>query len=229
MGGCAGYSDAAVRRSEMTGAPAPFSRLISATLNPLNRRGTVRVAEPRLCDIGARRSRMIRSMGSIFAEKALYGSDAVTPNPAKSGRALGSAFRGMRTTSCDFIFGTVRSSAVQARSRNKRPPQSPSSSLEREPGFEAPFPPRATPSRRGRPGVRGANRAILPPFLRSLARSAAAAAPRIAAPPPCPPRPAGGVRAAVQGRRPSLRRLSSRRSESWSRADPHSPICRPSA
>src|SRR5712671_6064693 len=65
-------------------------------------------------------------MGSIFAEKALYGSDAVATNPAKSGRALGSAFRGMRTASCDFIFGTVRSSAVQDRSRNKRPPQSPS-------------------------------------------------------------------------------------------------------
>src|SRR5215472_3653102 len=64
-------------------------------------------------------------MGSIFAEKALYGSDAVTTNPAKSGEALGSAFRGMRTASCDFIFGTVRSSAVQDRSTNKRPPQSP--------------------------------------------------------------------------------------------------------
>ena len=61
------------------------------------------------------------SMGSIFAEKGLYGSGAVTTNPAKSGRASGSAFRGMRTASCDFIFGTVRSSAVQDRSRNKRP------------------------------------------------------------------------------------------------------------
>src|SRR5271170_4249559 len=55
-------------------------------------------------------------MGSIFAEKALYGSDAVTTNPAKSDRASGSAFRGMRTASCDFIFATVRSSAVQDRS-----------------------------------------------------------------------------------------------------------------
>ena len=55
---------------------------------------------------------------------SLYGSEAVTTNPARSGRALGSAFRGMRTASCDFIFGTVRSSAVQDRSRNKRPPQS---------------------------------------------------------------------------------------------------------
>src|SRR5512133_3011862 len=61
-------------------------------------------------------------MGSIFAEKARYGSDAVTTNPAKSVRALGSAFRGMRPASCDFIFGTVRLSAVQDRSRNKRPP-----------------------------------------------------------------------------------------------------------
>ena len=34
-------------------------------------------------------------MGSIFAEKALYGSDAVITNPAKSGRASGSASRGM--------------------------------------------------------------------------------------------------------------------------------------
>src|ERR1700680_2173060 len=92
-------------------------------------------------------------MGSTFAEKALYGSDAVTMNraksgPAKSGRALGSAFRGMRTASCDFIFETVRSSAVQDRLRNKRPPQSPSSSLERESGLEAPFPPQAIPSHR---------------------------------------------------------------------------------
>ena len=71
---------------------------------------------------------IVGSMGSIFAEKALYGSDAVPTNPAKSGRASGSAFRGMRTASCDFIFGTVRSSAVQDRSRNKRPPRSPSSS-----------------------------------------------------------------------------------------------------
>src|SRR3984893_2015646 len=79
-------------------------------------------------------------MGSIFAEKALYGSDAVTTNPAKSGRALGSAFRGMRTAACDFIFGTVRSLVVQDRSRNKKPPQSPSSPLQREAGLEAPLP-----------------------------------------------------------------------------------------
>ena len=51
----------------------------------------------------------------------------VTTNPAKSGRASGSALHGMRTVSCDFIFGTVRSSAVQDRSRNERPPQSHSS------------------------------------------------------------------------------------------------------
>jgi hypothetical protein len=54
-------------------------------------------------------------MGSIFAEKTLYGSDAVITNPAKSGRASGSASCGMRTGSCDFIFGTVPSSAVQDR------------------------------------------------------------------------------------------------------------------
>src|SRR3954453_12189998 len=61
-------------------------------------------------------------MGSIFAETALYGSDTATTNPAKSGRALGSAFRWMRTASCDFISETVHSSAVQDRSINKRPP-----------------------------------------------------------------------------------------------------------
>ena len=89
--------------------------------------------------------RVDRSLdGSIFAEKALYGSAAVTTNPAKSGRASGSAFRGMRTASRDFTFGTVRPSAVQDRSGNKRLPQS--CSLERESGLEAPFPPQAVPS-----------------------------------------------------------------------------------
>jgi DNA-3-methyladenine glycosylase len=62
---------------------------------------------PRHCGL------ILGSMGSIFAEKALYGSDAVITNPTKSGRASGSASRGMRTGSCDFIFGAVRSSAVQ--------------------------------------------------------------------------------------------------------------------
>ena len=47
------------------------------------------------------------SMGSICAEKALYGSDAVIANPAKSGRASGSVSRGIRTGFCDFIFGAV--------------------------------------------------------------------------------------------------------------------------
>ena len=61
------------------------------------------------------------SMGSIYAEKALYGSGAAMTTPAKSGRASGSASRGMRTGSCDFIFGTVCSSAVQDRLGNKRP------------------------------------------------------------------------------------------------------------
>ena len=69
---------------------------------------------PRRCGL------IVGSMGLIFAEKALYGSDAVITNPAKSGRASGSASRGMRTASCDFIFGAVRSSAVQDRSGNKR-------------------------------------------------------------------------------------------------------------
>src|SRR5205085_194914 len=63
---------------------------------------------------------IVRSMGSIFAEKALYGSATVTTKSAKSGRALGSAFRGMRTASCDFICGIVRSSAVPDRSGSKR-------------------------------------------------------------------------------------------------------------
>src|SRR6516225_1168653 len=74
-------------------------------------------------------------MGSIFAEKALYGSDVVTTKPAKSGRALGSALRGMRTDSCDFTFGAVRSSAVQDRSRNKRPAQSSSAEVKTVIGF----------------------------------------------------------------------------------------------
>ena len=74
-------------------------------------------------------------MGSIFAEKALYGSDVVTTKPAKSGRALGSALRGMRTGSCDFTFGAVRSSAVQDRSRNKRPAQSSSAEVKTVIGF----------------------------------------------------------------------------------------------
>src|SRR6516162_5067999 len=59
---------------------------------------------------------MVGSMGSIYAEKALYGSGAVLTNPAKSGIASGSASRGMRAGSCDFIFGAVCSSAVQDRS-----------------------------------------------------------------------------------------------------------------
>ena len=63
---------------------------------------------------------IVGSMGSIFAGKALYGSDAVTANPAKSGGASESASRGMRTDSCDFIFEAVRSSAVQDRFGNKR-------------------------------------------------------------------------------------------------------------
>jgi len=58
---------------------------------------------------------------SISAGKALFGSDAVITNPAKSGRASGSASRGMRTGSCDFIFGAVPSSAVQDRLRSERP------------------------------------------------------------------------------------------------------------
>jgi DNA-3-methyladenine glycosylase len=83
----------------------------------------------RLCGL------IVGSLDSIFAMKALFGSDTVTTNPAKSGRALGSAFHGTEAPPAIFI----RSSAVQDRSRNKRPPQSPSSSLERESGFEARF------------------------------------------------------------------------------------------
>jgi hypothetical protein len=61
---------------------------------------------PRHCGL------ILGSMGSIFAEKALYGSDAVITNPAKSGRASGSESRGMRAGSCDFIFGAVRGDPV---------------------------------------------------------------------------------------------------------------------
>ena len=64
---------------------------------------------------------IVGSMGSISAGKALFGSDAVITNPAKSGRASGSASRGMRTGSCDSIFGAVPSSAVQDRLRSERP------------------------------------------------------------------------------------------------------------
>ena len=95
-------------------------------------------------------------MGSIYAEKALYGSGAAMTTPAKSGRASGSASRRIRTGSCDFIFGTVCSSAVQDRLGNKRPyhGRSPSllkggqgsNSLERRSGFEAPSIPLAIPS-----------------------------------------------------------------------------------
>jgi hypothetical protein len=69
---------------------------------------------PRHCGL------IIGSMGSICAEKARYGSEAAITNLAKSGRALGSASRGMLTGSCDFIFGAARSSAVQDRLGNKR-------------------------------------------------------------------------------------------------------------
>ena len=73
------------------------------------------VGSPRHCGL------IVGSMGSIYAEKALYGSDAVIANRAKSDRASGSESRAMRTGSCDFIFGAVRSSAVQDRFRNKQP------------------------------------------------------------------------------------------------------------
>jgi Methylpurine-DNA glycosylase (MPG) len=85
--------------------------------------------------------------GLDLAEKALYGSDAAITNPAKSGRASGSASRGMRTGSCDFIFAAVRSSAVQDCLRNKRPYHGRSRPLLiRWPGFEAPSIPPAIPS-----------------------------------------------------------------------------------
>ena len=59
--------------------------------------------------------------GLDLCREALSGSDAAITNPAKSGRASGSASSGTRTGSCDFIFGAVRSSAVQDRLGNKRP------------------------------------------------------------------------------------------------------------
>src|SRR3954452_25080316 len=68
---------------------------------------------PRHCGL------IVGSMGSIFAEKALFGSRAMTTSLTKSGGASGSALRGTRTASCAFIFGTIRSSVVQDRSKNK--------------------------------------------------------------------------------------------------------------
>ena len=41
--------------------------------------------------------------------------EATTTNPAKSGKASGSAFRGMRSACCDSTFAAVRSSAAQGR------------------------------------------------------------------------------------------------------------------
>jgi DNA-3-methyladenine glycosylase len=97
-----------------------------------------------------------RLTAALQVDRSLDGLDLCREGPlwlgrgdhesVEIGQSIGSAFRGMRTASCDFIFGTVRSSAVQDRSRNKSPPQSPSSSLERESGLEAPFPPQAIPS-----------------------------------------------------------------------------------
>jgi hypothetical protein len=52
---------------------------------------------------------------------------------------------------------------------------------------------------------------------------------RTAAPPPCPPRPAGEVQAAVKRRRPLLDASHHVDQHLGGRADPHSPICRPSA
>ena len=59
--------------------------------------------------------------GLDLCREALSGSDAAITNPAKSGRASGSASSGTRTGSCDFIFVAVRSSAVQDCLGNKRP------------------------------------------------------------------------------------------------------------
>ena len=73
-----------------------------------------REGSPRRC------GSIVRSTGSIFAEKALYGSRTVTTNPARSGRASGSAFHGMQTASCDSTSAAVHSSAVQGRSTNRR-------------------------------------------------------------------------------------------------------------
>ena len=69
---------------------------------------------PRRCGL------IVGLTGLIFAKKALYGSGAAMTTPAKSGRASGSVSSGMRTGSCDFIFGAVPSSAVQDRSGYKR-------------------------------------------------------------------------------------------------------------
>lgn len=57
--------------------------------------------------------RIDRSLDGLdLCRKGRYGSHAATTNPSKSGRVSGSAFRRIRTASCDFICGAVRSSAV---------------------------------------------------------------------------------------------------------------------
>jgi hypothetical protein len=60
--------------------------------------------------------RIDRSLDGLdLCREAHYGSDRVRTILAKSGRALGSAFRGMPSAPYDFIFGAIRSRAVQDR------------------------------------------------------------------------------------------------------------------
>ena len=92
-----------------------------------NNRGTERLRDLRAAQDGLprRSGSIVRSMGSIFAGKALCGSRAMTGSRAKSaraksGRASGSAFRGIRTGFYGFMFGAVRSSAAPRRLTNER-------------------------------------------------------------------------------------------------------------
>jgi len=59
-------------------------------------------------------------MGSIFAEKTLYGSDAVITNPAKSGRASGSASRDANRLLRFYLRGSPFVSGPRSLT-NKRP------------------------------------------------------------------------------------------------------------
>jgi hypothetical protein len=78
-------------------------------------------------------------MGSIFAEKGLYGSDAMTTNPAKSGRALDRHFAGREPPPAILSSGQSvrqRSKIAQGiRDRHSRPPPLLNASQDSKPRF----------------------------------------------------------------------------------------------
>ena len=102
-------------------APGSGAGVLIRALEPLEGIAIMRqtIAGPSACaswrearDGSPRRCGSIgRSMGSIFAGKARYGSRATTQRvgEGKSERAFGSAFRGMPTGIYGFTFGAVRS------------------------------------------------------------------------------------------------------------------------